>query len=152
MQENKTKPSLTSRILPVVLWAAIIFIFSSNPEPYRMLPNSWAEPVNPVAATAPSKAEILGRFLHVAEYMILSILISRTLIIRENPKPAKLIIVLGLTALYALSDEIHQLFIPGRAFQLSDLALDISGAAVGIMIVLLGYKIIKNPELRNFCS
>ncbi|MBO4501512.1 MAG: VanZ family protein, partial [Clostridia bacterium] len=37
--------------------------------------------------------------------------------------------------LYALSDEAHQLFVPGRAFELKDLFLDSVGAFVGILIV-----------------
>jgi len=31
--------------LPVILWAAIIFYFSSNPDPYRFLPAVWRSAV-----------------------------------------------------------------------------------------------------------
>ena len=37
-------------------------------------------------------------------------------------------------AVYALTDEIHQIFVPGRAFQLSDITVDISGAVLGAVI------------------
>ena len=37
--------------------------------------------------------------------------------------------------LYALSDETHQLFVPGRAFQAEDLLMDSVGALAGVLIV-----------------
>ena len=38
---------------------------------------------------------------------------------------------------YSLSDEIHQIFVPGRAFQLSDLAVDWSGVVCGTIVCTL---------------
>ncbi len=49
---------------------------------------------------------------------------------------------LGVAVLYALSDEIHQIFVPGRAFQISDIAVDAAGAAIGIAACVLLYKIV----------
>ena len=39
--------------------------------------------------------------------------------------------------LYALSDEIHQTFVPGRAFQTADILMDCVGALTGILLVSL---------------
>ena len=36
--------------------------------------------------------------------------------------------------LYAASDEIHQLFVPGRSGQLRDVLLDSDGVAAGILL------------------
>jgi VanZ family protein len=36
--------------------------------------------------------------------------------------------------LYAVSDEIHQLFVPGRAGQIRDVLIDACGVFVGIII------------------
>lgn len=45
--------------------------------------------------------------------------------------------------LYAISDEIHQSFIPGRSSQITDVILDSLGVLLGILLVILIIKIIK---------
>jgi len=37
----------------------------------------------------------------------------------------------ALGAVCALADEIHQIFVPGRAFQLTDLMIDAAGICIG---------------------
>lgn len=54
---------------------------------------------------------------------------------------------------YCITDEIHQIFIPGRAFQLSDMLVDAFGAAAGLAVCELLYiiviKIIDNKKQRG---
>lgn len=38
--------------------------------------------------------------------------------------------------LYAISDEVHQIFVPGRGAQVKDVLIDSAGATVGILIYL----------------
>jgi VanZ family protein len=120
-----------SRWLPVLLWAGFIFIASARSNPYQALPAS--------TLGSSGRDELLGRFLHAGEYAVLAALTARALVWRSKPRFSLLVAALGLTALYALSDEAHQLFVPGRSFELRDLALDITGAAVG----LAGYTLIR---------
>ncbi len=40
--------------------------------------------------------------------------------------------------LYAISDEIHQIFVPGRAAMLMDVLIDLAGAMLGSVIFILG--------------
>lgn len=42
-----------------------------------------------------------------------------------------------IAVLYACSDEIHQLFIDGRAGQVADVLVDASGAAIGCLLMCL---------------
>lgn len=53
---------------------------------------------------------------------------------RGKVRHSSVVFVLGLTELYSLSDEIHQLFVPGRSFQLMDLGLDLLGGIIGLII------------------
>ena len=52
-----------------------------------------------------------------------------------------------LAFLYACSDEIHQLFVPGRSGQVSDVLLDTLGSFTGIMIYKLIYNKIKGGKV-----
>ena len=117
----------------------VIFIASARSNPYQALPSSWVEPVSPSTLGSSGRDELLGRFLHAGGYAVLAALTARALVWRGKLRLSLLAAALGLTALYALSDEIHQLFVPGRSFELRDLALDITGAAVG----LAGYSLIR---------
>jgi VanZ family protein len=131
------KESLFIRWLPVILWGLFIFITSANPNPYRPLPAAWSRQTVMIQSVSGSKRvgfdELLGRFLHPAEYLVLAILIARALVGRAELRFPFLAMAFGLSALYALTDEVHQLYVPRRAFEISDLALDFAGSALGII-------------------
>lgn len=57
-------------------------------------------------------------------------------------KPFQTFIVLLICGFYAMSDEIHQVFVPGRSSELRDIIIDLTGAVFGIAIawVWLTYK------------
>lgn len=48
--------------------------------------------------------------------------------------------------LYAGSDEFHQLFVPGRSGQITDVLLDSCGCVVGVLLVM---SIVKKIEAKN---
>ena len=37
--------------------------------------------------------------------------------------------------LYAISDEIHQYFVPGRSAEIRDVLIDVLGANIGILLI-----------------
>ena len=47
---------------------------------------------------------------------------------------------------YAITDEIHQLYVPGRAFQLIDLTVDLLGITLGTIAFIILVKLIKNKK------
>lgn len=49
----------------------------------------------------------------------------------------KTLAVLGFCFLYACTDEIHQIFIPGRAGMFTDVLIDTSGSLCGIIVSML---------------
>ncbi len=50
----------------------------------------------------------------------------------------------AVSALYAVSDEVHQLFVEGRSFQIKDIFIDSVGAFAGVLFaMLIGVLILK---------
>ena len=97
--------------LPVLVWAAVIFVFSSIPDLGTGL-GGWDL--------------VLRKLAHTAEYAILGALLVRA---TARAWPA-----FGLGVLYAASDEIHQTFVLGRHGSPVDVAIDAVGVAVGIAL------------------
>ena len=54
---------------------------------------------------------------------------------RFRTRPPALAWAVG--TLYAVSDEIHQIYVPGRAGRLSDVLIDSAGAAAGALVLLI---------------
>ena len=54
----------------------------------------------------------------------------------------------AIAAAYAATDEFHQLFVPGRSGQISDVILDSAGALAGLLILAVVRKIMKNRRNR----
>lgn len=52
-------------------------------------------------------------------------------------------ISLAICVVYAVSDEVHQLFVPGRAFQTSDLMMDTIGSITGILMALVVSRVVS---------
>ncbi len=96
--------------------------------------------------------EVIRTLAHFCEYALLGALMSNALFsksLKKHTLPSFL-----LSCLYALSDETHQLFVEGRAFQLSDLAVDFSGSLLGcalfVLLIFIFSKIKnKNGKSRN---
>jgi VanZ family protein len=95
---------------PVVLWAAVIFAFSSIPSLGTGL-GTWDL--------------VLRKIAHLTEYAILGALLVRAL---RHPKIA---ILVG--ALYATSDEFHQHFVRGRHAACYDVVIDTVGVTIGVL-------------------
>jgi len=84
---------------------------------------------------------ILRNSAHFLEFFILGIL---TILYSNRFKLTvfrRSSLVLLFCIVIALTDEIIQLFSPGRAFELYDLALDGLGSIVGVILILLLHKI-----------
>jgi VanZ family protein len=99
--------------LPVVAWAGLIFTLSSIPDLGTGL-GGWDL--------------VLRKLAHSAEFAILGILLLRAL---ERPATAFL-----LGTAYAVSDELHQAFVPGRLGSPLDVLIDTVGVALGITLML----------------
>ena len=88
---------------------------------------------------------IVRTFGHFCEFAALGFLATNCLYALKNE--IKPFLCSALSWLYAWSDEIHQIFIEGRAFQISDLLVDLAGIIVGTLVI---YSIIKTTiKIKN---
>lgn len=79
---------------------------------------------------------VIRKMAHFTEYFILFNLIALGLG-RTVAWPRMGFIALGITTLYAATDEFHQLFIPKRVGDLLDVGVDSLGAATGLFLHFL---------------
>ena len=113
------------RFLPAIVWMAVIYYFSSLS-------------TTGIGTNATDRFLILKSF-HLIEYAVLAVLFSIAI---YNKK-----IVIFITYLYAISDEIHQYFIPGRTGRFRDTLIDLIGILIGIFIFnkIFSFKNKKYP-------
>ena len=86
---------------------------------------------------------IVRKLAHFSEYVGLCFLASNA--IYQLSKRFIPLYSCALTSFYAISDEFHQLFIPGRAGQIRDVCIDSTGALIMILII---YFILKRKEKK----
>jgi VanZ family protein len=100
---------------PVLLYCALIF---------------WLSSISSVPALP---GHMSDKAAHALLYSGLGFLVARALAggAGRPVNASVLVIVLAFSALYGLSDEFHQLFVPRRSFDLRDLAADVAGGGVG---------------------
>ena len=106
--------------LPVLGWAALIFAFSSVPDLTTGL-GGWDL--------------LLRKIAHAAEYAVLG-----ALLVRATGRAG---LAVGLGALYAVSDEVHQSFVPGRLGSPLDVALD----AVSVLVGVVAWQTVRSRRL-----
>jgi VanZ family protein len=112
---------------PVLAWAALVFALSSLSMP-----------------SGPSRVGI-DKLAHLFEFAVLSALLTRAFV-GSGARPALAVgWAIALATLYGASDEIHQLFVPGRSSDLFDLAADAAGACAGA----LGYQALLSRWQRG---
>lgn len=104
-------PRVASLWLPVVAWAALIFLLSSFEAP---------------DVGSGGVDYVVRKVAHVTEYAVLGALLVRA---TRRELPAFL-----LGVVYAASDEVHQHFVPGRHATPVDVAIDAVGVAIGVAL------------------
>ena len=123
------------KILLVILWMILIFIMSSFNSTESSNQSGFI--VNVISSIFNiSNIELLSliirKLAHFTEYFILGILTCN--MVHSYNKKAYISIIICI--LYAISDEIHQIFVPGRSCQIMDMTIDTLGSLTGIYLLL----------------
>jgi VanZ family protein len=133
MSARFMNPSPLIRWGPVVIIMVVIFGFSSVP-----------------SDDMPHFGEmdfIVKKLGHMAGYALLSLAFAWGIGIQ---KPGVIWKAWLLTVAYAVTDEFHQSFVPGRNASLMDVVIDALGASIGLIPVVVFRKLsslpVKRPE------
>ncbi|AWK50143.1 hypothetical protein DIC82_03145 [Clostridium beijerinckii] len=90
---------------------------------------------------------IVRKCAHFLEYMILALLVSNVLKLYFNMKQVVIITIIFIF-LYACSDEVHQLFVPGREGAIRDVIIDTCGGTALVLIKLFVTHL-KRSDIQN---
>lgn len=130
-----------------MLWMGLIFYMSAQPatQSQQMSKGVVEVVVQTVERVAPSVAQqldirylhhIIRKNAHFIIYLVLGVLVINALNVSGIDGRRGIVLALSICILYAISDEVHQLFVPGRSGEVRDVIIDTAGSSVGIGIYL----------------
>ena len=131
---------IISWVLVVICMGIIFFLSAQNGEESSDLSGSFVMALLKGLGIVIDEG-ILRSIAHCLEFMGLSVLIFNAVYVTWFLKITPIIAFLG-TVLYAITDEIHQIFVPERAFQISDILVDSTGALIGVIASFIILKVI----------
>jgi len=145
--------------VPVLAWMCLIFSASSDQKSFQHSSRLIAPVIRWLFPhmTEAKVAELvfgLRKLAHFTEYAILAMLLWRALRKTSN-KAARpwvwreAIWAFALAALYAASDEFHQLFVPTRQASVWDVLIDTIGAACGLLFLFLIARSVERLKKRS---
>lgn len=138
----------------VIIWMIVIFLFSAQSANdsaslsggitdrlYQLLNYIF------INVSEETLQIFIRKLAHFTLYLILGILLLNALHYNELKQSTNFGLALLFSLLYAITDEIHQVFVPGRAGQITDVLIDFIGSFIGIGLFDIYYRsIIRKGE------
>ncbi|WP_058486637.1 VanZ family protein [Defluviitalea phaphyphila] len=142
-----------------LLWMSVIFYMSSRPIDLSRQDSAWVlEKINMATkeealdlenVEAMSLQNWIRKTAHVIIFAGLSILLYVSLYGYVGKSIKTGFIAWILTVIYAITDEVHQYFVPGRGSQIQDVFRDSKGALVGCIIMVGIFLLIEKISWLN---
>ena len=109
-----TATSLTSRWRPPLAWAGVILVATSWP-----------------SSSLGNQVTGADKVAHLGLYGVLGFLVARALLLPR--RRVVMVAALAWITVFAMLDEVHQHWIPGRDASIADWAADVLGATLGLL-------------------
>lgn len=126
----------------IICWAlaaacmAAIFYFSSRTaDESEQQSGFFAQLITRLFGIGGFSDFIIRKLAHFTEFAGLGLLFAIALKVQTGKAKTPAAII--CSSIYAATDEIHQIFVPGRACRVLDWGIDTCGAALGALAVLL---------------
>lgn len=141
-------------LILIILWMITVFLFSEqNGEESSKISNETTKAIIQFTnKTSESLVEKINPYIrklaHFTLYLIGGLLIAnytRTFDIKTNKK---IIYSIVFGAIYASTDELHQLFIAERSASIFDVAIDTLGIMTGVIILFTFLKLRSKLKLK----
>lgn len=133
----------------------VIFQFSSqNGEKSGSLSEKLAElvmqqlPIEETQQSLKKTESIIRKMAHFSIYTLLGFLLMSFVSTYHLKEDKRIGISLLIGILYAITDEIHQKFVPGRSCQITDVIIDSMGVLLGILLLLMLCEIHKKIKIK----
>ena len=86
---------------------------------------------------------------HMTEYAALSVCLYSLLLTFGEGKKYPTFANLAFCILYAVSDELHQYFVPGRSCNIRDLIIDSTGVILGMIFIQIVLRIVNKQKEKK---
>lgn len=162
---NKLQKSRIIAVILLVIWAAVIFVMSAQPakESSRLSGGIVTKVISVVCydfkdlsaerqtSITDTVTFIVRKTAHFLEYFILGLLAFVTAnTFRKYKFFVRTLSAAAFCVLYAVSDEIHQYFVPGRACRFGDICIDTAGSILAIVLLASIVTIKKKRKSGEF--
>lgn len=151
MGDRRTYRALVASWLLVAAWAAFIFLMSANTGDSLSGGSGlvsqvfqWLKGLQ--AQLLPEGVDMVNPAGHFCEYLIFGALLANAWHRTGAPPARAAWLAAACASLYGITDELHQLFVPGRTADPLDWLVDTGGAAIGALVVCL---VIRRAALRR---
>lgn len=141
----------------VLTWMAVIFSFSAQQgSDSGALSGSIVGSIltlwNSLFPSQPLEKDLLHFLIrkgaHFTVYLILGLLVLNALYKSEIANKKAYLLTILICFLYAISDEVHQAFVPNRGPSFGDVLLDTTGSAFGVWLCHLGGSLTRLKKMR----
>lgn len=123
-------------------WMGLIFYLSHQPsDASKALSTNFGEPLRQflqllqIEIAANDFQFWIRKAAHFSAYMLLGVFAF--LALKNSFQKVHFLVVLNICVFYALTDEVHQTYIPGRSGEVRDVLIDSAGALLGISLCYL---------------
>lgn len=141
--QKKTVQRIVILIL-IILWMIMVFGFSNQDGDDS---SNLSREVTKIIVDEEEEIDIVEPYVrkvaHLSEYTLGGMLFISLFLTYNLSDIKRMFYSLLIGTEYAVVDEIHQLFVAGRAGKITDIFIDDLGILLGICIVMLLYKIAK---------
>ena len=145
-------------IILILIWMTTVFIFSnekateskvtSRKVTIAIVQAISGKDISDNEELLVSADKIVRKLAHYTLYTVGGVLIISFAYTMDKTKKEKILYSIAFGVCFVITDEVHQLFVPGRTGRLLDVGIDTLGIMTGILIFLIIRKIIVAVRSR----